>query len=258
MRLGSIVVAFRCWRAICLHQHRERIGTMTARHLVALAAIALSACVSVPNQPYNKAANVHVKKIGVVTVPNPAEYQVGMLHHPGEGFGLIGGLIAAGDASSKTKIFSGQEVVHRVELGKEMTAALTEAFDGSPFQVVLVDAGAAPRTEFVKDYPGAECDAFLDVAIAQVGYRAQYASTPYLPLLFAPVRLVDARSKTVLYTTEVFMTDGPIPKGGIQLVPDTTYAFNDFDALKRDPDKAVMGLKDATRRIAKQIASDLK
>jgi len=82
-------------------------------------------------------------------------------------------------------------------------------------------------------------------------------STPR-PLLFAPVRLVDARSKTVLYTTEVFMTDGPIPKGGIQLVPDTTYAFNDFDALKRDPDKAVMGLKDATRRIAKQIASDLK
>jgi len=126
---------------------------MTVRHLAALAAIALSACVSVPNQPYNKAANVHVKKIGVVTVPNPAEYQVGMLHHPGEGFGLIGGLIAAGDASSKTKTFSGQEVVHRVELGKEMTAALTEAFDGSPFQVVLVDAGAAPRTEFVNDYP---------------------------------------------------------------------------------------------------------
>ena len=151
---------------------------MTVRHLAALAAIALSACVSVPNQPYNKAANAHVKKIGVVAVPNPAEYQVGMLHHPGEGFGLIGGLIAAGDASSKTKTFSSQEVVHRIELGKEMTTALTEAFDGSPFQVVLVDAGAGPRTEFVKDYPGAECDAFLDVAIAQVGYRAQYASTP--------------------------------------------------------------------------------
>jgi hypothetical protein len=54
------------------------------------------------------------------------------------------------------------------------------------------------------------------------------------------------------------MTDGPIPKGGTQLAPDATYAFNDFDALKRDPDKAVKGLKDAARRIAKQIASDLK
>ena len=231
---------------------------MSIRHLVVLAAMALSACVSVPNQPYNKAANTHVKKIAVVAVPNPGEYEVGILHHPGEGFGLIGGLIAAGDASSKTKTFSGQEVVHLLELGKEMTAALTEAFDGSGFQLEVVDAGSTPRTAFMKDYPGAECDAFLDVAIALVGYRAQYASTPYLPMLFAPVRLVDARSKTVLYTTEVFMTDGPIPKGGTQLAPDTTYAFNDFDALKGNPNKAVKGLKEAARRIAKQVASDLK
>jgi hypothetical protein len=231
---------------------------MTIRHLVILAAMALSACVSVPNQPYNKAANTHVKTIGVVAVPNPGEYEVGILHHPGEGFGLIGALVAAGDASSKTKTFSGDEVVHLLELGKEMTAALNEAFEGSAFQLVAVDAGNAARTGFVKDYPGAECDAFLDVAIALAGYRAQYASTPYLPMLFAPVRLVDARSKTVLYTTEVFMTDGPIPRGGTQLAPDTSYSFDNFDALKHDPNKAVKGLKEAARRIAKQIASDLK
>jgi hypothetical protein len=231
---------------------------MTIRHLVILAATALSACVSVPNQPYNKAANAHIKKIAVVAVPNPGEYEVSILHHPGEGFGLIGGLIAASDASSKTKTFSGQEVVHLLALGNEMTAALTEAFAASNIQTVVVDAGNAPRTGFVKDYPSAECDAFLDVAITVAGYRAQYASTPYLPMLFAPVRLVDARNKTVLYTTEVFMTDGPIPKGGTQLPPDTGYAFTDFAALTGDPEKAAKGLKEAARRIAGQIASDLR
>jgi hypothetical protein len=231
---------------------------MTIRYLVVLAAVALSACVSVPNQPYNKAANAHVKRIGVLSVPEPGDYEVAILHHPGEGFGLIGGLIALGDMSSKSHAFKGQEAVHRMELGKELTVALNEAFQGSAFEIVAVDAGTAPRTGFMKDYPGAECDAFLDVAIALAGYRAQYASTPYLPTLFAPVRLVDAHTKTVLYTTKVFMTDGNIPKGGTQLPPDTNFSFDNFDALKGDPDKAVKGLKQAAQRVAKQIATDLK
>ena len=231
---------------------------MMIRYLAVLLVLTVSGCATVPNQPYNRAANDRIKKIAVVSVPNPPDYEVGILFHPGAGFGLIGGLIAAADTSSKSKAFGDQELVHQLALGKELTTALNEAFAANGMDLIAVDGANAPRTQFMKDYPAAECDAYLDVAIAHAGYRAQYASTPYLPMLFAPVRLVDARTKTVLYTTEVFITDGKIPKGGTQISPDTTYSFADFESLRGDPDKAVKGLKEAARKIAIQIATDLK
>ncbi|MEO8628464.1 MAG: hypothetical protein ABI612_10235 [Betaproteobacteria bacterium] len=231
---------------------------MTIRYLAILLILAASGCATVPNQPYNKMANERIRTIAVVTVPDPAQYEVGMLMHPTMGFGLVGGLIAAADTSSKTKTFSDQDLVHHLALGNEMTIALNEAFAQNGMEVIAVDGGKGPRTEFLKDYPVAKCDAYLDVAIALAGYRAQYASTPYLPTLFAPVRLVDARTKTVLYTTEVFITDGKIPKGGEQISPNASYSFVDFKSLTSDPDKAVKGLKEATRKIAAQIAADLK
>src|SRR5829696_3599749 len=80
----------------------ERTQDMTIRYLVLVAAIAFSGCASVPNQPYNKAANAHVKRIGVLLVSNPGDYEVSILHHPGSGFGLVGGLIALGDMNSKS------------------------------------------------------------------------------------------------------------------------------------------------------------
>jgi len=56
----------------------------------------------------------------------------------------------------------------------------------------------------------------------------------------------------------VFMTDGQVPKGGEQLYPDTAYGFQDFSALKADPDRAAEGLKRATLAVAQQVGKDLK
>ena len=231
---------------------------MSFRVLAFLLLFTVGGCVSVPNQPYNKSANGHVKKIALVSVSNPAEYDITMVVHPGASFGLIGALVAAADMSSKSKTFSEHQLVRELALGREITAALNEAFAGNGFEIMTVDGGDKARKEFLKEYPSVECDAFLDVAIARAGYQAQFSTTPYVPIVYVPVRLVDARNKTVLYTASVFVTDGQIPKGGVHVTPDSSYAFSDFSALQGDPDKATKGLKDSARRVANQIAADLK
>jgi hypothetical protein len=212
----------------------------------------------VPHQAYNKSANTHVKTIALVSVANPAEYSVNLVNHPGMSFGLVGGLVAAADVGSKSKTFTQQQVDKYLALGPELTAALRDELRAGGFEVVDLAVGPDARAEFLKEYPAAECDAFLDTTIRGAGYWAQYPSTPYLPTIFAPVRLVDSRTRKVLYTTQIFNTDGNVPKGGTQLQPDTAFAFADFPALKADPTKAADGLKKAARKVALQIVSDLK
>ena len=231
---------------------------MIARLAALLLCAGLCGCVTVPHQDYNKSANARVKKIGVVTVPNPEEYSVAIVHHPGYNFGLVGGLVAAADQGSKTKTFTQQQVGKYIALGPELSGALNEALRGSGFEVLQVETGSASRSGFLKDYPPAECDAYLDVTIMTAGYWAEYPSTPYLPSMHVPVRLVDAHTKKVLYTAHIYNTDGIVPGGAIQLPPDPAFAFADFEALKASPDRAAQGMKEAARKVAGQIVSDIK
>lgn len=216
-------------------------------------------CTTVAHQPYNQAANTQLKRIGLVAVSNPAQYSVNVVFQPGASLGVIGVLLMAGDLGNKSKAFTQQQVDKYLRLGPELTAALAEelAAAGS-FQVVAVDGGTAARTGFLKQYPPVECDAYLDVVIRRAGYWAQYSSSPLLPTMFVPVRLVDARAKTVLFSKEVFLTDGHVPDGATQVYPDANFAFESFAALKADPERAGEGLKQAARMVARQIVSDLK
>jgi hypothetical protein len=231
---------------------------MSLRCLLVLCAVLFSGCVSVPHQAYNKALHGEIKRIGLVKVSNPAEYSINLVNHPGAGFGLIGGLIAAGDNDSKSKTFTQQQVDKYIRLGPDLTEELSKSLIETGFEAILVDAGDKARTDYLKDYPSIECDAYLDATIKTAGYWAQFVSTPYLPTMFVSARLVEAKDKTVLYTATVFVTDGSVPTGAEQLYPDNAYAFQDFSSLKAAPERAADGLKGAATAIAKQIAKDLK
>lgn len=231
---------------------------MSLRCLVMVCMLVCAGCVSVPNQSYNKAAHAEIKKIGLIKISNPTQYDVALVHHPGASFGLIGALVAAGDIDTKSKTFTQQQVDRYIRLGPDLTEELSQALVENGYEVILVDVGDKARTEFLKDYPAADCDAYLDATIKTAGYWAQFVSTPYLPTLFVPARLVDARNKTILYTATVFVTDGDVPKGGEQIYPNTSYGFQDFSALKADPNRAAEGLKSTTQVVAKQIAKDMK
>jgi len=234
---------------------------MKLRLIAVCAVMALTGCASVPRQPFNKEANTHVRKIAIVSVNSPEEYSVAMVNHPGNSFGLIGALVAAADVNSMSTEFTRLQGETRNQIGPDLENAITKALsEEGTFEVVQVAPGSMgkPRTAFLNDYPPAECDAYLDVVIQQAGYLAQFASTPYLPTLSVPVRLVDAKSKTVLYTTTFFMTDGDVPSGGKQLVPDSRYGFKNFDELKAALGRSDEGLKKGVSKLAQHVAADLK
>jgi hypothetical protein len=234
---------------------------MEFRLIAVCAVMVLTGCASVPRQPFNKEANPHVRKIALVSISSPEEYSVSIVNHPGASFGLIGGIAAAADISSKSTEFTKLQGDKRKQIGPELANAITQALtQNGTFEIVQVDSGSKgqPRIAYLKDYPQAECDAYLDVVIQQAGYIAQYATTPYVPTLSVPVRLVDAKSKTVLYTTTFFMTDGNIPDGGKQLPPDPSYGFKDFDELKAAAGRSGDGLRNGVNTVAKQIAADLR
>ena len=234
---------------------------MQFRLIAVCAVMLLTGCASVPRQPFNKEANPHVRKIALVSISSPEEYSVSIVNHPGASFGLIGGIAAVADMSSKSSEFTRLQGEKRQQIGPELGDAIAQALsqDGT-FEIVRVDSGArqTPRIAYLENYPQAECDAYLDVVIQQAGYVAQYATAPYVPTLSVPVRLVDAKSKTVLYTTTFFMTDGNIPAGGKQLAPDSSYGFADFDALKAAAGRSGEGLRNGVNTVAKQLAADLR
>jgi hypothetical protein len=227
--------------------------------LVALCAgLMLTGCVSVPHKPFDKAANTHVRKIALMPINIPQELTVTIVNHPGNNFGLIGALVAAGDTAGMTQTFTQQQKTLELKLESEITKALSEMLtvNGS-FEFIPPGSSQRMRTEFLMKYPEVQCDAYLDVVIQHAGYSAQGPTTPYVPSISVPVRLVDAKTKQVLYTATIFMTDGKVPEGGEQILPNREYYFSDFDDLKGEPQRANEGLKKAAQKAAIQIVTDL-
>jgi len=148
----------------------------------------------------------------------------------------------------------------KLDLAGYLTDALeAQLAQAGSFEVRMAPLERGVDPDFVKSYPDADVDAYLDVVIKRAGYSAQYSSTPYVPTIYAPVRLVEARTGRVLYTTAIAITESSfVPKGSTQLEPDGHYAFSNFEALSSDRARAQEGLKVAAQQIAHQIATDLR
>src|SRR3989442_15965784 len=86
----------------------------------------LVSCVSVPKQAFEKKDAAPVKKIGLLQVVEPPNYQVQNMGGPAMAFGLIGGLVAAADASSKTDRFTLKMKEQKLTLGDQMAQAVVE------------------------------------------------------------------------------------------------------------------------------------
>lgn len=250
---------------------------MPFRFMVVCAAMSLTGCLammplparlhdSVPMQPFNKAASSHVRRIGIVTANSPHLYRVDLLsrenifRHPNNGL-PYGALTTQTNDSPRSAEFTALQGEYPRQLGPALTQAISQALTATgAFEVVQVPpyAPEQPRTAFLKYYPGAECDAYLDVAIAYAGYAAADIANPFKPTFYVPVRLVDARTKEVLYSSAFFMSDGQVPDDMKFVPPDKHYAFQNYDTLKSDAARAGEGLKKGVSTLASFIAKDLQ
>lgn len=216
-------------------------------------------------QAFNRDAHSGLKTIAVLET-KPTEATVFMLNHPGASFGLIGGLIAAGDQASKESKFQATVKQSGFEPLSYFKDRLNTRMSERGYTVIwpqsLVETGKVARGTFGlrKSYPGAQgVDAQLDINLGFVGYAAAGAGdgAPYRPTVTAGVRLVSPDGKQH-YFTDYFAYNNVFNFGkAVVLNADPKYSYPGFDDLQAAGTDSVEGLKLAIDSVAAEIARQM-
>lgn len=230
---------------------------------------ALTGCVSLPpQQAYNRDATPPIKTI-VVLPTRPFEPNVLMMNHPGANFGLIGGLIAAGDMSSKRGRLQAAFTAASFDPGMYFKESLTQRMAERGYTLVwpasLIEAkGTAPeRGPFGlrKGYASTpQGDAQLDISLNFVGYAAAGAgdNAPYRPMFSVAARLISPDGKQNYFTDFVVYNNVLNQAKVITLEPEPRrFAYEDFDALEAAGPETVEGIKVAIDRTSDALVRQL-
>lgn len=239
------------------------------RGLLLSAAIAIlaTACASMPQQQaYNREAHANIKTI-VVLATSPTQVQVAMLNNPAASFGLIGGLIAAADHSSKQGRLDSVTARNAFEplpyFRERLTQYMAErgytlVWPSPPVQAAKVDRGSLGLRKAYGPV-GQAADAQLDINLPFVGYAAAGAgaNSPYRPTVQASVRLVATDGKQNLYTDYFAYNNVFNLAKAVVVDADPAYAYPKFDDLEAAGPNAIEGLRKALDATARQIASQM-
>jgi hypothetical protein len=239
------------------------------RGLLASAALAvgLTGCVSMPKQQaFNRDAHANLKNVSVLET-HKTNTSVFMLNNPGMSFGLIGGLIAAGDQASKEKKFRAIMTEANFEPLVYFKERLTTHMGERGYTLVWpesqIEKTKIQRGSFGlrKAYTAVQnVDAQLDINFGFVGYAAAGAGdgAPYRPTVTIGARLVTPDGKDNLYTdyfayNNVFNLANAVALNASR----AEYTYPGFDDLEKAGPTAVEGLKVAIDTVAAEVARQL-
>lgn len=238
------------------------MSTISRTSLLFVFALAISACATLPQIPYDRTAAGNPKTIRVLTPAAPEKASVVLAATVGQSFGLIGALIDAGMQSSResdfekittARSFSGKGAYLR----KTIELLKAAGYDASEGPIQRTERGFLKQYPSAADMPG---DTLLDVSF-NYGYLAAGMSTPYRPFVYAELKMVRASDKAVLMQRTIAyntLNTVNIPETAVTIAPDPAYEFKDFDALIADPDRAVKGLDEAIGQVATATATLLR
>src|SRR5262249_3927164 len=169
----------------CTRSHFMIVATSNVLQRLCLLAIALSlsACVSLPRQTFDRKAGAEIKRIAVMEVEDPAEYEVVNLGGASMAFGLIGGLIQAADIQAKTNVFTVAAKDTNLHIGAELGSQLKEALERDGYVVSYITGVRTKQHAMEPDYRKVptDADAILDVLVFSSGYYSWPNSTDYVP-----------------------------------------------------------------------------
>lgn len=245
----------------------------------------LAGCVP-PPIPYDKTAAANIRTVQIVAPEVPGSASVVLASSVGQSFGLIGALVDAGIQANREARFKDIMDANSFQVKTILLTSLTERLQQHGYKTVLVpfvrptttnttQASSGPSntssttqnnaTEFppFSAYPkSAEppADAILDVIVLSYGYMATGISSgaAYRPIFHAKVRLVDAKTGTVLMQDQIAYNPLGSNKNVATIAPDPAYGFANVEAMSADPAKTIMGLKIATEESGKTIANLLR
>ena len=233
--------------------------------VAALMLFALTGCVSMPKQQaYNREVHSSLKTIAVLET-HETKPSIWIMNHPGMSFGLIGGLIAAGDMATKQKKlnenFDAAGFQPLPYFRERLTAHMTERGYTLVWPNTQVESAKISRGTFGlrKAYTAAQADAQMDINFGFLGYAAAGATdnSPYRPTATMVVRLVSADGKENFYTDYFAYNNVFNLNQAVAINADRDYMYPDFDDLAAAGPRSVEGMKLAIDAIATEIARQL-
>jgi hypothetical protein len=218
---------------------------------------ALGGCAGVHKQAFNKDANQGLKSIGLLEPAYSGEYFVFNSGHIGQGFGLIGGLIAAADMQSKTNQFTELMKARNFKVSEEFQGILVSELQNLGYSVKIIKV-QREKPVFLENYDALDkdVDAYLDLGIG-AGYQCASTAADYIPTVRSGVRLVKKETSEILYQDIISYGYELRRAEAVCIAADQKFFFKTFDDVKKDPDLALQGLKEGVPLVAKRIAQDL-
>lgn len=239
-------------------------GLRLSASLVVLAALASGCATLPPQQAFNREA-VKVQNIQVLPL-NESEVKLAFLNHPGVNFGLIGGLVAAADISSKENKLQEQVKAsgldHLAVFKDELTRALAERGYTLIWSDPIATKDKTPRDTWGlrKSYTGITgADAQLDLGMMFAGYATSGAgdASPYRPAVHISARLLDASGKQNLFTDVITYNNITNIATAITINPDPKFAYADFKQLEAAGPAVADGLRFALTATAQRLSEQL-
>ena len=140
------------------------MGIVRSRGLVIVCAVLLLAgCAAAPRQAFNREAHTELRRIGLLVPASSGEYLVQNFGHPGMGFGLIGGLVAAADMQAKTTEFSVQARDTKFDAVAELVDLMRSELVAAGYDVrVITPSREKPALLERYDALDGDVDAYLD------------------------------------------------------------------------------------------------
>jgi len=227
--------------------------------LITLFSLFVSGCTKAPNVNYNAQMHKDIKKITIASSNFGNELDVYYHNHPGMSFGLVGSLVAAAEFSSKKTTYNKLIASNKFNVSSYLVSRVAYHLAKQKYKVTTLKLEAKNRTEFLKEYPKSNTDAYLDIMIANAGYIAESPRASYKPSVYVKTRLVKNRDKSVVY--DKFVSAGEnfaLPKEVDYVGFEENHTYKDFDTLKTKCKSSTEGIKKALDKIAKRIALSLK
>jgi len=228
---------------------------MTRILIVFTAVLFVFGCAN-PKQSFNSAANKQLNHIAVVMPVNPKEIMVNIIHHPGAQFGLIGGLIAAADAASKTSQYQEAIKSESIDWAQRAQNKLTESLTASGYHVTQLQAEKRDNGAYLQTYPNNKADAYLDYYFS-LSYIAATPTSDYMPSIFLNARLVDAKSKAILYEDRISYGYHHQYGEPVHIPSPSEYLYNDIDILSQNGIQSLEALKEGIQLAVDKIAHHL-
>ncbi|RZI79800.1 MAG: hypothetical protein EOP38_24425 [Rubrivivax sp.] len=221
--------------------------------------LALGGCANVQKKAFNKEAASHVQRVAVAEQAGKETYSINIIAHPGMNFGLLGGLVAAADLSSKSSTLTAALKPEQTAIRQRMARKLAESLKtgGYETQVMPLAEGVEFKRAFDSVRANLKDDALVTLDI-QAGYVAAGPGSDYLPFVRVEVLHTEAKSGDLLYQDTITYGYTFENAKTVHLTSPAQYRFKNMDDLTARTDLAREGLYAGLDLIVAQISSDLK